>query len=326
MRVGLVIGSLMLVVLEGCVTHSSGSIRLTSPIAQTISLLGDTLYGVPRTPPGGPERAKNIAAARDAFSRDSSRLENQLLFARTTAESGYLREAVDRYSLMMGAWSTEPRVLRERGELLFRLRQFEAALGDLRRAGLLLIGRTVVLDAGPIGYGPVDGSIAISTVQFQVFFLQGLALYAKGDFRGAAPVLLEAVRQAETTEDRAGALLWLFFAVRRLGDPQQAVRVLDLARPEWTQVIDTPELELLLAFKGLLPTDSIRVRAMDPGNESAGLLSYGLGYALLLDPERKQDAELWLERAHRGPWDSLAYLMAEAELARMRNGGKLIIR
>ena len=272
------VGSGLLLATAGCASRASGPIRLTSALAQTISLLGDTLYGVPRTAEGGPERARNIATARDAMARDSSGLEIQLLYARATAESGYLRDAVERYSRMMGAWSSEPRVYRERGELLFRLRQFESALGDLRKAALLLIGRTVMLDGGPIGYGPRDGSLAVSTVQFQVFFFQGLALYAKGDYSGAAPVLLEAVRQAETTEDRARALLWLFFSVRRLGDGTQAARVLDLARPEWTQLTDTPELELLLAFKGLLSTDSIRVRALG-NDEAARILSYGLGYS-----------------------------------------------
>ncbi len=326
MRIGGIACTGLLVAFTGCAASTYGPVRLTSSLAQTVSLLGDTLYGLPRNAAAGPVLARNFGAAREAMARDSSGVDVQLLYARTVAESGYLRDAVDRYTRMLGTWSTEPRVYRARGELLFRLRQFEGALGDLRKAALMLIGRTALLDVGPIGYGPTDGSLAISTVQFQVFFFQGVTLYAKGDYASAAPVLAEAARLAETTEDRARAVLWLFFSVRRLGDPAQAARILDLAQPDWRARTDTPELELLLAFKGLVPTDSIRSRALGSPDEATGLLSYGLAYTLLLTPNQRKEAEFWLEQAHRGPWDSVAYLMAEADLARLREGGKVIIR
>jgi hypothetical protein len=298
-------------------------VRVTSPLAQTISLLGDTLYSLNRSGEGGPERARNMADARDAMARDSGSLANRLRLARTTAEMGYLRDAVSLYDGLTVAWYFDARVFRERGELLFRLRQFDAALDDLRKAGLLLIGRGVILESGAIG--PSEPA-ALSTTQFQVFFLQGLVLYCKGDFRAAAPVLLEAVRVAETTEDRSRALLWLFFSVRRFSDGPQAARVLDLMKPEWADVTDVPELQLLLSFKGLWPTDSVRARAVGPRGEESQLLSYGLAFALLLDPERTPDAELWLQRARTGDWDAVPYLVAEAELARLRGPGKIIIR
>jgi tetratricopeptide (TPR) repeat protein len=309
-----------LIVGLGCTASQPARlVRVTSPLAQTVSLLGDTLYGLSRKGEGGPQRAKNMADARDAVGRDSNSIDNRLRLARTTAEMGYLRDAVGLYDGLTRSWFYDPRVFRERGELLFRLRQFDAALMDLRRAGLLLIGRNVILESGAIG------SESLSTTQYQVFYLQGLVLYCKGDFQAAAPVLLEAVRQAETTEDRSRALLWLFFSVRRTNGPE-AGRVLELMKPEWADLTDVPELQLLLSFKGLWPTDSIRARALGQQGQEFQLLSYGLAFALLLDPERKLDAELWLQRARSGDWDALPYVIAEAELARLRGSGKIIIR
>lgn len=306
-------------VLCGCAgSQPTRLVRVTSSLAQAVSLLGDTLYSLNRSGEGGPQRAKKMADARDAMARDSNSIENRLQLARMTAEMGYLRDAVVLYDQLARGWVTEPRVYRDRGELLFRLRQFDQALVDLRRAGLLVIGRGVMLETGTIGASSEAGSL--STTQFQVFYLQGLVLYCKGDFQAAAPVLLEAVRQAETTEDRARALLWLFFSVRRISDGQQAAGVLDLLKPEWANVTDVPELQLLLAVKGLWPTDSIRARALGSRGQESQLLSYGLAYALLLDPARKPDAELWLLRARTGDWDAVPYVMAEAELARFRRG------
>lgn len=309
--------ALSLLLLCGCApSQPTRFVRVTSSLAQAVSLLGDTLYSLNRGGEGGPQRAKNMADAREAMARDSNSIENRLQLARATAEMGYLRDAVMLYDQLTKGWFSEPRVFRDRGELLFRLRQFDAALVDLRKAGLLLIGRGVILDAGTIGASAE--TTWLSTTQFQVFYLQGLVLYCKGDFRGAAPVLLEAVRQAETTEDRARALLWLFFSVRRFSDGQQAADVLNLMRPEWANLTDAPELQLLLGLKGLWPTDSIRARALGSRGQESQLLSYGLAYALLLDPTRKPDAELWLLRARTGDWDALTYVVAEAELARLR--------
>jgi len=316
---------LSLIVGLGCAANRpTRFVRVTSSLAQTVSLLGDTLYTLNRSGEGGPRRAKDMADARDAMARDSNSIENRLHLARTTAEMGYLRDAVVLYDRLAGAWVTEPRVFRDRGELLFRLRQFDAALVDLRKAGLLMIGRGVVIESGTIATSGERGSL--STTQFQVFYLQGLVLYCKGDYRAAATVLLEAVREAGTTEDRSRALLWLFFSVRRLTDGPEAAGVLDLMKPDWANVTDVPELQLLLSFKGLWPTDSIRGRALGARGLESQVLSYGLAYALLLDPERKPEAELWLQRARSGDWDALPYVMAEAELARLRRAGTNIIK
>jgi hypothetical protein len=267
-----------------------------------------------------------MSDARSAMARDSNNIESRLALARATAEMGYLREAVQLYTGMTGVWYYDPRVFRERGELLFRLRQFDGALSDLRKAGLLLISRSPILEEGPIGYGSVEDGGGLSTVQYQTFYFQGLTLYGKGDFSAAAPVLLEAVRQAETTADRARALLWLFYSVRRMMEGSQAARVLELARPEWTERADTPELFLIRAFQGQVPTDSVRARALGPDGDSALVFRYGLAYTLLLSPETRKEAEFWLERAHRGPWDAVAHVVAEAELSRLRGPGKTIIR
>jgi tetratricopeptide (TPR) repeat protein len=311
----------------GCgAARSHRLVVVRSSLAQTVSLLGDTLYGLSRSGSGGPVRARNMAEAREAMQRDSNDVANRLRFARSTAEMGYLRESVRLYTQLAQTRANNPQVFRERGELYFRLRQFDAALSDLRRAGLLLIGRGPVVEAGPIGYGPEDGSLAVTTTGFQVMLFQGLALYCKGEYRAAAPVLLEAVKRAETTEDRAQALLWLFFSTRRLGDGSEAGRILDLARPEWSPLADTPELALLLAFKGMFPTDTIRSYALSSAGEPARLLSYGLGFALLLTPDRQPEAELWLARAHTGSWDSLAHIVAEADLARLKGSRKVVIR
>ena len=316
---------LVLLALSACATRPVRLVVVSSSLAQTISLLGDTLYGVSLSGAGGPERVRNITAAREALARDSMDLNARLRLARSTAELGRLREAVELYSRIAEAHFQDPRVFRERGEALLRLRHLDAAIADLRRAGLLAIGRNAILEAAPVEEVPEAGPVIFTTVQFRIFFFQGVALFCKGDYAAAYPVLAEAIRIAPTTDDLARAMLWLFFAARRMGDGAEGANVLGLVKPEWIENSEVPELELLLAFKGLIPTDSIREHAWNRPDESGAIYRYGIAYFMQLRPDRRPDAELWLEQTRSGSnWAALPYLAAEADLARLRGVKKPI--
>jgi hypothetical protein len=158
-----------------------------------------------------------------------------------------------------------------------------------------------------------------------VRFLLGVAFYCKGDYPAAANVLAEAVKSAFTTDEISQALLWLFFAVRRVGDGSGANQVLALARPQWAEGAHLSAITLLLGFQGRIPSDSIRKWALSSRGEDRALFSYGIAFYLQLKPEQAEDAELWLLETRKGDWSALPYLAAEADLAR-RRGGKIIIR
>jgi tetratricopeptide (TPR) repeat protein len=301
---------------SGCAGRPVRLVVVTSSVALTVSLLGDTLYSVPLDPALGPARVKRISAARAEVARSPTDLKAQLRLARSTAAMGRLRDAVEILSSAAEIHFEDPRVYRQRGEILLRLRQLDLAIGDLRKSGLLAIGM------GPFPEAPESPGVSgppITTMQFQTSLLLGVALYCRGDYPAARQALAEAAVGAITADDRARAVLWLFYAVRRIEDGAGAPGVLSLVQPDWADNSRIPEAALLLAFKGLLPSDTIRRRALSAEGEERAVYSYGIGYYLLLLPERKDEGELWLERARSGPdWISLAYLAAEADLARMR--------
>ena len=308
-------GLLLLAGLAACAGRPVRLIVVRSSLAQTVSLLGDTLYSLPLSGAEGPERAKNIDAARAAVARDSTDVNARLRLARSTADLGELREAVALYNRIAEVHFDNPRVFRERGEVLLRLRLLDRAIADLRQAGLLAIGRPPILEAE----SSLEGAGGFTTVQFRAFFYQGVALYCKGDHAAAYAVLAEAARVSQTTDDRARAILWLFFAARRLGDGREGANVLALVQEDWAQRSDLPELALLFAFKGLVASDSLRAWAQTRRDEEGTLYSYALAYSLMVRPDRTADAELWLLQAHSGTnWAAMAYLAAEADLARLR--------
>lgn len=320
--------SLCLLAAAGC-NQQPVRLFITSSTAETISLLGDTLYGLPLDPAGGPARVRRIEAAREALRRDSSSLAAWLQLGRRTSEMGRLREAVEVYTSAAGIHFTDPRVWRQRGEVLLRLRYLDKAISDLRKAGLLALNKPKYLETMP-GSPSFTDSLAswadITTLQYQIPFLLGFALYCKGDYPAASEVLVHATKTAVTSEELSRALLWLFFAVRRSGDGSGAARVLSLVKPEWAEEARLPDITLLLAYQGSFSSDSLRKRAMTRADGERALFSYGIAYYLLLKPEWGADAELWLQRARSGAdWSALPYLAAEADLARLR-GGPTIVR
>jgi tetratricopeptide (TPR) repeat protein len=319
-----------LIAVSACAPRPIRLVVVTSSVAQTISLLGDTLYGLPLDPAGGPARVRRIQAARGAVARDSSDISAWLRLGRSTVEMGRLRDAVGVYSTLAEVHFEDPRVWRHRGEVLLRLRYLDRAIADLRKAGLLALNKPRLLESLPGTGDSVSGRSAwadLTTLQYQVPFLLGFALYCKGDYSAASTVLAEATRAALTADELSHAMLWLFFAVRRIGDGSGAAEVLSLVRPEWAEGARLPDITLLLGYKGQFSSDTIRARAMTLRSEAGALYSYGIAYYLMLKPETREDGELWLERARSGQnWAALPYLAAEADLARLRNAGRAIVR
>lgn len=311
----------LLLAVAACASHRVRLVVVTSSVAETVSLLGDTLYGLPLDAEGGPARVRELTAAREQLARDSSDLRAQLRLARATAAMGRMREAVGLLSASAQAHFDNPRVYRERGELLLRLRQLDLAIGDFYKAGLLSLGKLLlepVQQSGDSASGAAP-KLSFTALEYQVDFLLGYTLYCKGDYAEAYKVLAETVKAARSVEELSRALLWLFFAARRLGDGSEATNVLALVQPGWATDTHAAELEMLLAYRGVIASDSIQTRARAAKGEERALLSYGIAFFLQLQASRRDDAELWLERARSGgDWSSLSYLAAEADLARLR--------
>ena len=281
--------------------------------AQAVSLLGDTLWSVPVDPGSGPEAVERLRQARAEAARSPTNLLAQLHLARSTAAIGRLREAVD---LLTSAKNfQDPQVFRYRGEYLLRLRRLDLAIADFRLAGQLSMGAQGL----PEEVERTDGTRSVSTVFFRTIFLLGVALYCRGDFAAAGIALAEAAKRALTPDDMAQSTFWLFLAVRRTRGADEAKLLLTGMEDDRAVSDGFHEQALLLGFRGMLPSDTVRARAMaSRATAERTLYSYGIGYVLLMQ-DRREEAESWFEHARLSPdWTTLPYLAAESELARMR--------
>jgi len=287
--------------------------------AQAVSLLGDTLWSVPVDPGSGPEAVERLRQARAEVTRSPTNLLAQLHLARSTAAIGRLREAVDLLTSASAMHVTDPRVFRYRGEYLLQLRHLDRAITDFRLAAQLSLGAPTL----PEDVERSGGTHALSTVLFRTTFLLGVALYCRGDFAGARIALTEAAKRALTADDLAQSAFWLFLAVRRTGGADESKQLLAGVQDDWAVSAGFHEHALLLGFKGMLPSDTVRARAMaSQATAERTLYAYGIGYVLLMQ-DREEEAALWFEHARLSPdWTTLPYLGAESELARMRGKQK----
>lgn len=307
---------LALASLAACTPRPVRLVVVTSSLAETVSLLGDTLYSPPLDAAGGPARVRRLQEARAAAEKHPDDVGITIEFSRSTVAMGRLREAVAILSKAAELNFNDVRLYRERGEVLLRLRQLDLAIRDFRKAGLIGLETSMLPEPGELDAASGGG---LTTLQFQVALHLGIALYCQGDFTAARQAFVQAGNQAITPNTRARAVLWLFFAERRIGDGSSARDLLNLVQPEWAERGLSAELQLLFAYKGLIPSDSIQLRATTAQGTVRALFSYGIAYYLLLQPGRRAEAEQWLDQARTVPdWTDLAALAAEADLVRLR--------
>lgn len=310
-----VFGWLVLGLSAGCTTGRLSFNRPVPPDAEAVSLLGDTLWTLPLDPATGPARIVRLNAARAMFDNNSSSVSTQLALARALVSVGRLREAVDVLGTGIDGAPLDARLYRLRGELLLWLRELRLAVRDLRR-----VPQSRIPQAGQLEIVELPGEAAtVATLEYQRLLLLGFAQYCAGSFRDARETLLRALPLAGNPDETARLLLWLYFAMRRGGDPQESGLVLDAVDSTWLGRSERPEVKLLLVYKGFLPADSLRRWATSRSDTLRALSSYAVGYLYALDPARREDAELWLTNARTARnWATMPFLAAEAELARLR--------
>lgn len=149
--------------------------------AQAVSLLGDTLWNVPLPPGEGPQLVQQLRRAQRQLAVRPSDAAAKLLVARRTAVLGRLRDAVLLYNEVLEAEAGSARFFRRRGELLFQLREFEAAGRDLKRAARDPAG-LVLKEFAEDTAGGLVGSL----VRYQATLGLGILEYARGDYQRAA--------------------------------------------------------------------------------------------------------------------------------------------
>jgi tetratricopeptide (TPR) repeat protein len=284
--------------------------------AQAISLLGDTLWNVPLPPGEGPQLVQQLRAAQRQLTARPSDAAAKLLVARRTAALGRLRDAVLLYNEVIEAEAGSARLFRRRGELLFQLREFEAAARDLKRAAKDPSG-LVVKEFAEDTAGGLVGSL----VRYQATLGLGILEYARGDYPRAARTLVSALEASDGADELVESALWLGFALRRAGRTQDAAQVFRGIPANVAVKSRSAELLLLRLFRGEVGLDSVRTHVQVGGTDDEALMLYGLGFVQLVRADTAGALDAFEQVVLLGQWTLRPSIVAEAEIARLRPRG-----
>ncbi len=258
-----------------------------------------------------------LQQARQRAADRPNHVESQILLARRTAEIGRFRDAIALYSQTIAASPTDGRLYRRRGELLLRIRELRLAIQDLQYASRASLAATGVASEFNEFEGP--GGLVETTLLHSSLHLLGMAFYLDGRFLEARNVWLESLKRAGTSDDMVQSALWLFYATHQAG-MTAAANALLAALPDTMDINRSfAEWDLLRAHRGVLAMEQLPVNLHGPlGNGDDALYGYGVGLTLLILDRWEEAALVFRKVLATRDWSALAYLAAEADLARIQ--------
>ena len=238
----------------------------------------------------GPVARARAAAA--AAPRDVDRI-----IALGVAQSGarQFREAIATFTGGLALAPNDARLYRWRGHRHLSVRELDLAAADLARG------------------------LALDSTSYGILYHLGVLRYVRGDFAGAAAAFARAQPRAPDAGELAGATDWRWMSLARAGRRAAADSMLR-ARPDSLPTTVAYRQRLRL-YRGEIGPDAVLTPA-DTTDVAVATLSYGVGNWYLVQGDTAR-ARTWFERAvASGGWPAFGFMAAEAELRRLRRGGR----
>ena len=262
--------------------------------------------------------------AQAAYEQQPEDADALLLLAQRTGALGRFGDAIARYGEGIAQYPNDPRFYRYRGHRFISTRQFDRAIAAFTEAARLVAGRAPEPEYPP--GAPKDGTPTY-TLQFSIFYHLGLAQYLRRDFAAAHAAYTSCMQFAPTDETIVAVTHWHYMTLRRLGDADEATRVLAPIHPNMPIVENRPYYRLTLLYTGALtPAAAL---APDPADTDKGVgnnqalmdatVGYGVGNWYLYNGQHAEAHALFRRIVETTPPGmaqfAFGYIAAEAELA-----------
>jgi dipeptidyl aminopeptidase/acylaminoacyl peptidase len=256
----------------------------------------------------------NLAAAMAAFAKDPDGPEAIIWLARRLGYLGRYREAIAVLTRGIEKHPEDIRLYRHRGHRYITVREPDRAVADLSRAAALIETRKIPDQVEPDG-DPNPANVPTSTSHFNVYYHLGLAHYLTGAFAPALAAYRECLKYSAGSDDRLVATTdWLYMTLRRLGQTEEAERVLRPITAGLKVIENHAYWHRLLFYKGEKTAEEL----LGPRADAVELATYGYGVGnwYLYNGDREKARQVF-ERVVAGEmWPAFGFIAAEAELAR----------
>ena len=283
--------------------------------AQTVSLLGDTLYTPEIDPQLADEFSDSVQARIENYRIDPEDANNLIWLGRRTAYLGEYRQAVETFTEGIYKHPEDPRMYRHRGHRYLTLRMFDLAIRDFESAETLMENMSDFVE--PDGL-PNDQNIPTSTLKSNVWYHKGLAHYVQGEFTEAIESYERALDLELTTDMRIATLYWYYMALRRDGQVERAGQAIAEITEEVEVIENDAYLDLLLVFNGIFRADRLMETASDALQNAT--IGYGIGNWHHMNGREERAISIWQQIYDDGNWPAFGFIAAEAELAKIQDG------
>jgi tetratricopeptide (TPR) repeat protein len=281
---------LLLLALLGSLVLSQPGAAQTAPSAtkpEIVSLLGVKHYAQA-------DEKGEIATAEQKLATDPKNIALLIALGRAQANAWQYQAAIATYSRGLKLAPDNAMLYRHRGHRFISTRRFDNALVDLAKASRL------------------------KSDDFDIWYHLGLAFYLKGQFDRAAQAY-EKCRAAAEKAGKDDSIIavsdWLYMTYRRLGQTDEAAKVLERITPQMKVEENKSYFDRLLFYKGLKKEEEL-INIEKATDLEIATVGYGLGNWHLYNGD-KAKAEMYFQRVVKGKyWPAFGFIAAEAELAR----------
>ncbi|UCC40108.1 MAG: tetratricopeptide repeat protein [Candidatus Aminicenantes bacterium] len=260
---------------------------------EVISLLWKKLFA---TPAKGEELLKLRDALKEAaiqVEANPENPENIVMYGRRLAYLWRYHEAIEVFSKGVENHPDFAMLYRHRGHRYISIRKFEKAFVDLTRASKL------------------------NDHDFDIWYHLGLAHFLLGEFEEALSAYKNCMKAAEDDDSKIAISNWLYITLRRLGNEDDAAKILDGITEEMEVVENRSYYNLLLFYKGR--KSEIEITALAEASDiDMATIGYGIGCWYLYN-ESIPKARTFFEKIVNTTmyWPAFGFIAAEAELVRM---------
>lgn len=281
-----------------------------------------SLLGTPLVPPPIPDTQRatleaNLAKARADLAAAPNSADAWIWVGRRLGYLARYREAIDVFTQAIGRFPDDARLYRHRGHRYITVREFDRAIADLRRATDLVAGKPDEVE--PDGQ-PNARNIPTSTLQSNIHYHLGLAMYLTGAFATARAAYTRCLDVAKNDDMQVATRYWLYMTLRRLGRAEEAASVLASITSTMNVIENASYHQLLLVAKGELDGDTLLAKT-EAGLDRA-TIGYGVGNWHLYNGRRARAAEVFRQVVDANNWAPFGAIAAEAELFRMGGGAR----
>lgn len=283
------------------------------------SLFGEPLFPPPLADDVRAGHEARLAEAEAAWRADPDDADAIIWYGRRLAYLGRYPEAIEVFTRGIELHPDDPRMLRHRGHRFVTVRKFDRAIDDFLAAVALIRGTEDVVE--PDGLPNALG-IPTSTLHFNIWYHLGLAHYLQGDFERALLAWNDCLAVSRHPDSIVATTYWLNNTLRRLGLESEADALLADVSSDADIIESGSYLEVLLLHKGELPPEDLAGATGTEATLASTTTGYGVAAWHLVNGRRETAFRMFEAIVDDDTqWPAFGYIAAEAELARLTDGG-----